>query len=65
MVFMMTEEANMTTYSVYMVNFDMIKGTFNSANEAIEQATKLGFECSILVNVPGKTPLHLCNVKPY
>ena len=55
----------MTTYSVYMVNFDMIKGTFNSANEAIEQATKLGFECSILVNVPGKTPLHLCNVKPY
>ena len=61
----MTEEANMTTYTVYMVNFDMNKGTFNSANEAIEHATKLGFECSILVNVTGKRPLHLCNVKPY
>lgn len=62
---MVNEKANMTTYTVYMVNFDMHKGTFNTANEAIEHATKLGFECSILVNVPGKRPLHLCNVKPY
>lgn len=54
-----------TTYTVYMVNFDMTKGTFNTVDEAIAFARKLGFECSILVNTAGKTPLHLCNVKPY
>lgn len=55
----------MKTYSVYMVNFDMIKGTFDTAEKAIEQAKALAFECAILVNEPGKSPLHLCNVKPY
>lgn len=55
----------MKTYTVYMVNFDMTKGTFNTAQEAIDQARALGFECAIWVNEPGKEPLHLCNVKPY
>lgn len=54
----------MTTYTVYMINFDMEKGSFNSANEAIEYAKSLGFECNIWVNVPGKTPLNLCKVSP-
>lgn len=55
----------MNTYTVYMVNFDMEKGTFDSANEAIEYAKSLGFECNIWVNVPGKSPLNLCRVNPY
>jgi hypothetical protein len=55
----------MTTYTVYMVNFDMTKGTFNTVKEAIDQAKALGFECAIWLNDPGKESLHLCNVKPY
>lgn len=55
----------MTTYTVHMVNFGMNKGTFGTIQEAVEQAKALGFECSILVNEPGKRPMHLCNVKPY
>ena len=55
----------MTNYTVHMVNFNMNKGTFNTAQEAIDQAKALGFECAIFVNEPGKESLHLCNVKPY
>jgi len=55
----------MRTYTVYMVNFDMTKGTFTTATEAILQAKQLGFECAIWVNEPNKQPMHLCNVKPY
>jgi hypothetical protein len=55
----------MVTYTVHMVNFNMNKGTFNTAEQAIAQAKALGFECAIWVNEPGKQPLHLCNVKPY
>jgi hypothetical protein len=55
----------MATYTVYMVNFNMTKGTFNTAQEAIDQAKALGFECAIWVNEPGKDSLYLCNVKPY
>jgi len=54
------------TYTVYMVNFNMTKGTFNTVEEAINQAKALGFECAIWVNEPNKDgPMHLCNVKPY
>jgi hypothetical protein len=53
----------MTTYTVYMTNFDIVKGTFSTAEEAINYAKTLGFECAIWVNQPGKSaPLHLCNV---
>jgi len=62
MVSMMTDK---TTYTVHMVNFNLNKGTFATAQEAIEQAKALGFECSIVVNEPGKRPLQLCMVKPY
>lgn len=55
----------MKSYTVHMVNFGLNKGTFTTVQEAIEQAEALGFECAILVNEPGKQPLHLCNVKPY
>ena len=55
----------MATYTVHMVNFNMNKGTFNSVEEAIEHAKNLGFECSIVVNEPGKTPLNLCKIGPY
>lgn len=55
----------MVTYTVHMVNFNMNKGTFNTAEQAISQAKALGFECAIWVNELGKQPLHLCNVKPY
>jgi len=54
-----------STYTVHMVNFGMNKGTFATAEAAIAHAKALGFECAILVNEPGKRPLHLCNVKPY
>lgn len=43
----------------------MTKGTFVNAEDAIEQAKQLGFECAIWVNEPNKCPMHLCNVKPY
>jgi uncharacterized cupin superfamily protein len=55
----------MKSYVVHMVNFDMNKGTFATAEAAIAQARALGFECAIWVNEPGKRPMHLCNVKPY
>ena len=56
----------MTTYTVHMVHFDNLKkGTFKTAQEAIDQAKQLGFYCAIWVNEPGKRPLHLCDVKPY
>lgn len=54
-----------TTYTVHMINFGMTKGTFPTVEQAVEQARAIGFECSILVNEPGKDPLHLCVVKPY
>ena len=55
----------MTTYTVRMINFGLDKGTFATVQEAIDQAKQLGFECSIVVNEPGKQPLQLCMVKPY
>ena len=55
----------MQTYTVYMINFNMAKGTFNTAQEAIDQAKALGFECAVWVNESGKDPLQLCVVKPY
>ena len=55
----------MKTYTVYMVNFNMNKGTFNTAQEAIDQAKVLGFECAIWVKEPGKDPVFLREVKPY
>jgi hypothetical protein len=55
----------MTTYTVYMINFGLNKGTFSTAEEAIAHAKALGFECSIVVNEPNKDSLHLCTVKPY
>lgn len=53
------------TYTVYMINFDLNKGTFPTAEQAISQARQLGFECAIWVNEPGKQPLYLCTVRPY
>lgn len=55
----------MTTYTVYMVNFNMNKGTFNTAQEAIDQAKALGFECAIWANQPGKDSMLYTYVKPY
>lgn len=55
----------MKSYIVHMVNFNMNKGTFSTAEEAIAQARALGFECVVWVVEPGKDPLHLCSVKPY
>lgn len=56
----------MITYTVFMTNFGILKGTFVTAVEAINYAKTLGFECAVWVNQPGKTAaLHLCNVKPY
>lgn len=55
----------MKSYTVYMINFNMTKGTFATADEAIAQARSMGFECAIWVNEPGKDPLHLCTVRPY
>lgn len=52
-------------YSVYLVNFNMTKGTFDTAEEAIAHAKSMGFECAIWVVEFGKDPLHLCTVKPY
>jgi len=62
---MLNKESIMTTYTVRMINFGLDKGTFPTAQQAIEQAKALGFECSIVVNEPGKRPLQLCMVKPY
>ena len=64
-VFMLSKETIMTTYTVRMINFGLDKGTFATVQEAIDQAKQLGFECSIVVNEPGKQPLQLCMVKPY
>ena len=55
----------MKSYTVHMTNFGLNKGTYDTAQEAIQAARKIGFECAIWVNEPGKDPLHLCNVKPY
>ena len=56
----------MTSYSVYMINFGMFKGTFATVEQAIAHARTLGFECSIVVNEPGRQDsMHLCTVKPY
>lgn len=55
----------MATYTVRMVNFGINKGTFSTAQEAIDQARALGFECAIIVNEPGKESMRLCTVKPY
>lgn len=55
----------MATYTVHMINFNMNKGTFDTAEKAISQAKELGFECAIWVKEPGKQPLHLCTVRPY
>lgn len=55
----------MTSYTVYMINFGLNKGTYPTAQQAIEQARSLGFECSIVVNEPGKRSMQLCVVKPY
>ena len=52
----------MITYTVYMVNFDLNKGTFNSQEEAIAQAKALGFECTIIANDPSIAPI---TIKPY
>lgn len=55
----------MKTYTVYMINFGLDKGTFATLEEAINHAKSLGFECAIWVNEPQKRPLNLCVVKPY
>ena len=34
-------------YHVYMVNFDLFKGTFETLEEAKAHAKALGFECAI------------------
>ncbi len=52
-------------YTVHMTNFGMDKGTFDTAEKAINHAKDLGFECAIMVSEVGKTDrMHLCNVKP-
>lgn len=57
----MQAQANNKTFTVYMVNFDMMaKGTFNCAEKAIEQAKALGFECVIYSGSD-----FVCSVKPY
>lgn len=55
----------MASYTVHMINFNLDKGTFSNVQDAINHARALGFECSIVLNEPGKTPLHLCTVKPF
>lgn len=50
----------MKTYIVYMVNFQMIKGTFSNESDAVAQAKALGFECAIICN--GQV---IRTVKPY
>lgn len=51
-------------YTVWMTNFNMRKGSFNTLDEAINHAKALGFECHIVVD-DGTIVSHVCNVKPY
>lgn len=55
----------MKTYTVHMVNFGLNKGTFDTLQEAVDQARALGFECAIYVNEPGNPTLYLQTVRPY
>ena len=52
-------------YTVYMVNFDLNKGSFATLEEALAHAQALGFQCSISLSEEGKIPMHVCNVNPY
>ena len=55
----------MATYTVHMVNIDLNKGTFDTEQEAVDQARALGFECAIWLNEPGKPAQYLRTVRPY
>ena len=48
---------NEMTYTVFMVNFGINKGSFSTLEEAIAQAKALGFECAIFSNDPGTEPV--------
>lgn len=37
-------------FTVYMVNFNLNKGTFSTLAEAVAQARALGFECAIFLD---------------
>lgn len=45
------------TYTVFMVNFGINKGSFSTLEEAIAHAKALGFECAIVSNDPGIEPV--------
>jgi len=53
---------NDMTYTVFMVNFGINKGSYNTLEEAIAHARALGFECAIVSNDPIVAPV---SVKPY
>ena len=52
-------------YIVYMVNFDITKGYFDTLEEAISVAKDTGFQCTVSVIEPGKrAAMHVCSVRP-
>ena len=53
----------MIMYTVFMINFGLNKGSFNTLEEAIAHAKALGFECSIVAKVANNE--HILTVKPY
>lgn len=53
------------TYTVWMVNFNIDKGTFTTLDEAVAHAKKLGFECAIWRKEPDKEYELVRTVKPW
>lgn len=51
-------------YRVYMVNFNLYKGTFKTLDEAVDHAKALGFECAIYKQ-DNETSVYVRSVKPY
>jgi len=52
-------------YHVYMVNFDLFKGTFETLEEAKVRAKDLGFDCAIFKGDLDKVVEVVASVRPY
>jgi len=59
------QESTMTTYVVYMINFDVYRGTFLTLTEAQDHARTLGFECGIYRNEPGLPSVLMSMIKTH